>query len=403
MSSPEPSFCAYFNEGRCASCSWIELAYPAQLAAKEARIRDALDPLSPTPLALEPSIGSAPRGFRNRAKLVVTGTVDEPIIGLAGDVAAGTALDQGRELLACPIHHPALNALIGELPAFIRLARLAPYRIAERQGELKGLIAFHSPGTGETYLRFVLRSQECVSRLRKHLPSLLARFPSLTCVSANLQPVPHAILEGPEEIFLTEASSISHCLGPVPLRLAPQAFTQTHLEVATQLYATAARWIAELEPRRMLELYCGQGAFSFFAARALAAAGSLSRLHGIDLNAAAVAAAQATAREQGFAHLSFACLDAARGEGAVADEIARFAPDLILANPPRRGLADGVRLLEAERPAHFIYSSCSIHTLATDLARLAPLYAIRRAQLFDMFPHTPHFETLVWLTRRSPS
>jgi 23S rRNA (uracil747-C5)-methyltransferase len=324
--------------------------------------------------------------FRNRAKMTVTGTVDAPILGLPGE----ERLDDGRELLECPIHHPKLNALFAELPEFLRRFRIAPYQIDARRGELKGLIAFYSPKSREMYLRFVLRSQECVARLKKMVPELQALVPELVCISANLQPIPHAILEGPQEIFFTERTSILHQLGRIRLQLSPQAFVQTNVEMATHLYETAANWIAEIQPQRLMELYCGQGAFSFFAAA------SAQSILGVEIHPEAVRVANATAQEHGFTHLRFECADATQVEA----QLRQFDPDVLLVNPPRRGLGAGVKLIESQRPKSWIYSSCESETLAEDLLQLSSLYRIRRAQIFDLFPHTEHFETLVWLERR---
>ena len=258
------SFCGYFNRGECRSCSEIDRSPSEQIAAKEARIRSSLNFFSTENLPILASVRSEPKAFRNRAKMSVTGTLADPRIGLIG----AENLDDGRSLLECPIHHPELNRFLLAMPDFIREYRLIPYRIGEKTGELKSLIAFYSPSSHEMYVRFVLRSQECVSRLRKALPKLQADFPALVCVSANLQPIPHAILEGPEEIFLTGRRTITHRLGEFSFRLSPQTFVQTNVEVATQLYREVAKWVAEAKPSKMLELYCGQGAFSFFTAAA---------------------------------------------------------------------------------------------------------------------------------------
>jgi 23S rRNA (uracil747-C5)-methyltransferase len=374
------SFCPYFNQSQCRSCDLIETDYSGQISWKEELLRTAFPGV-----ALEPSVTSSQQAFRNRAKMAVTGTVEAPVIGLTGEAD----LDQGRELLHCPIHHPKLNELIAAMPEFIRSYHLYPYSIEARKGELKGLIAFYSPRSGQMYLRFILRSKDCVSRIIKMLPSLQARFPELVCVSANLQPIPHAILEGKEEIILTEKKFIDDDLEKVRLKLAPQAFVQTNVEIATKLYQTAARWIAESASKRLLELFCGQGAFSFFAASFLAEG------LGIEINADAVNSANETAHEQGFSHLRFKCADATR----VQAEMDAFQPEIVLVNPPRRGLSEGVALLLKNRPPHLIYSSCSIETLSTDVQKLSSSYRVERVQLFDMFPHTKHFETLVWLVR----
>lgn len=382
-----PSFCLYFNRGHCRSCAWIEQPYKEQIAQKVQLIREALSGF--LPFQLEDPVLSTREGFRNRAKMTVTGTVDSPIVGLIGE----SELDEGRELLSCPIHHPKLNEMIAALPGWIQEYALVPYRIKERKGELKGVIAYYSPVSDQMYLRFILRSRECVSRIQKLIPVIQEKFSSIACISANLQPIPHAILEGREEILLTERKSIDHTFvtrnGPVTLTLAPQAFVQTNFEVATELYQTAADWIKEAGPEKVLELFSGQGAFSLFSAR------SASRLIGIEINPDAVRAANETVQKLGLTHLSFKAADATK----VSQEIEEFQPDLILANPPRRGLAEGVELIRRHRPAHFIYSSCALDTLASDLEKLKPEYRVKKTRLFDMFAHTEHFETLVWLER----
>ena len=382
-----PSFCSYFNSNLCRSCESIEDEYPKQIQRKEEVLQEALC-FFPLP-RLEPSVRSPIQGFRNRVKMMVTGTVQDPVIGLTGK----ESLDEGQELLECPIHHPKLNELMQAMPEFIRDYQLIPYQIQERKGELKGLIAFYAPGenetTGQMYLRFVLRSKECVSRIQKLFPALQARFPHLQVVSANLQPIPHAILEGPEEIFITQKKTIDYRLGAYTLQLSPQAFVQTNTVVATQLYQTAARWVEESKSEKLLELFCGQGAFSFFSAS------FVQEAIGIEINEDAIKTANETAALLGLKHLRFIATDAAQ----MTHEMQAFSPDLILVNPPRRGLGKSIEWIQKSQPKHLIYSSCAVDTLAMDLKKLESTYRVKKIQLFDLFPHTEHFETLVWLEK----
>lgn len=175
-------FCAYFKENICRSCTLLEVDYDKQILFKE----DVLKKILPESVKLEASVTSPMSGFRNKAKLVVSGTIDDPILGLID-----------REILDCPVHDPAINSILHSLIPFIRLAKLEPYNIGAKKGELKGIILFHGD---EAYLRFVLRSKEGIDRIRKNLPSLLQSHPEITSVSVNIQPVHQAILEGEEEI-----------------------------------------------------------------------------------------------------------------------------------------------------------------------------------------------------------
>jgi 23S rRNA (uracil747-C5)-methyltransferase len=377
------SFCTYYNQDICRSCSLIELSYSEQLNQKLNILQTALSPFGPFNLAA--TVSSNTQGFRNKAKMSVSGTIEKPIIGLLGT----ENLDAGREILNCPLHHPKINELLKLLPDFIRQAKLAPYLIAEKKGELKGLILFHSEKTSQTYLRFVLRSKESIDRIKKHIPSLQEHFPGLTCVSANIQPIAHAILEGFEEVFLTKGSSIAHRSGIFEVNIEPQAFVQTNQAVAEQLYTTAAAWVREKQTKNFLELFCGQGLFSFHASS------FISKGLGIELNAQAIEQAKLTKEQLQLSHLNFKASDAV----STAKDIADFQPDLLLVNPPRKGLGEAVSLVHQGPQEQIIYSSCDIHSLAKDLETLTKSFKVTRVQLFDMFPHTKHFETLVLLER----
>src|SRR5690606_36359050 len=140
-----------------------------------------------------PALTGPDEGFRNKAKMVVTGTWQEPVLGILGSGG------QGVDLRGCGLHEPVVREALPVLAAFVTRARVDPYDLATRRGELKHLLVTGSPD-GELMVRLVLRSQEPVTRLRKHLPWLLTELPHLRVVSVNLQPEHKAVLEGEREI-----------------------------------------------------------------------------------------------------------------------------------------------------------------------------------------------------------
>jgi len=90
-------------------------------------------------------------------------------------------------------------------------------------------------------------------------------------------------------------------------------------------------------------------------------------------------------------------------EGIAAGDAAEFAvntretPEMLVVNPPRRGI--GERLcawVEDSGIEHVIYSSCNAKTLAADLVRM-PSYKPVVARVLDMFPHTNHYEVMTLL------
>lgn len=367
-----PDICAYYRKNICRSCSLLEEDYDRQLSAKERTLRSAF----PTGASFYPPVFSELIAFRNKAKIIVSGSLEAPVLGL---------LD--KEILDCPVHDPRINQLLKNLIPFIQKARLTPYDVGLRQGELKALIIF----TGdESYLRFVLRSKEPLDRIRKHLPELLSLHPELGAVTVNIQPIHQAVLEGEEEILLGPNEFITQSFGDLKMRFRPQGFVQTNLGVARSLYANAAKWVSDLGIERFVELYSGQGAFSFHCAP------YVKEATGVELNPEAVAMALETAAHAELTHLDFQSLDARETE----EILRKKNPELVLVNPPRRGLAEAAELLLKVRPSWILYSSCSVESLVRDCEKLKDAYRITRVQLFDMFPHTPHFESLVLLERQ---
>lgn len=389
----------------------MDTALETQLAAKQDAVARRLGAHVPD-TAWEPPAMSEPSHFRNKAKMAVSGTADAPILGLAD--RWGGAVD----LRSCPLHAPAIEEALPVLAGFIGEAGLEPYSIPERRGELKHLLVTASPD-GDLMVRFVLRSRRLVGRLRDGLTRLRGLLPTLAVASANIQPIHQAILEGDEEIVLTEEDSLLMRLslpggsgaGELVLQLPTRAFFQTNTAVAEELYATARDWAVDAPVgagpvRRAWDLFCGVGGFALALAEGARGddapgpgATGLSVL-GMELSASAIDGARASAALAGLppGRVRFEAGDARVLDPSEARELGGL-PDLLIVNPPRRGigeeLAEGI---EASGVGRVLYSSCNPMTLADDLARM-PSLRVRRARLFDMFPHTTHAEVLVELTR----
>lgn len=394
------------------------------MAGKEAHVRELLAAYDD--VTWLPAVTGAESGFRNKAKMVVTGTVDEPVLGIVGP--PGPYAGQSVDLTDCGLYPSALQAAFGPLAELVTRARIQPYdlspaagdgggpgsprrrkvtpRDAARRGELKHVLVTLSPD-GELMVRLVLRSTEAVARIRKHLPWLREALPSLAVLSVNVQPVHAAVLEGEQEIVLTERETLPMRVEGITLHLRPQSFFQTNTEVAAALYRQARTWVDEVGPASLWDLYCGVGGF------ALHCAAPGRSVTGIEISAEAVASATTTAGE--LATLPPDAVvggrdaawwrDATAGVRFAAGDATGFAlgtdadPELVVVNPPRRGIGtDLARRLEASNARHVLYSSCHATTLARDLTDM-PSLRPRRAVLLDMFPQTDHYEVLVLLER----
>ncbi|HEV2796834.1 MAG TPA: methyltransferase domain-containing protein [Nocardioides sp.] len=369
--------CHHYDAFRCRSCSLLEVPRARQLSDKEAHARSLVD----SPVWL-PTVAGLESGFRNKAKMAVGGTVEAPTLGILDRDLAGV------DLRDCGLHSPGLTTALDRIAHWITDAGLTPYDVATRSGELKHVLLTESPD-GEMLLRLVVRSTALEARVRSRLPALLESVAGLRVVTLNVQPEHKAVLEGDREIVLTGSSVLPMRLATgVTLQLGPRAFFQTNTYVAEALYEQAAAWVDALaDVRTVWDLYCGVGGF------ALHLAGPGREVLGVEVSAEAIDAATATAAVLGVA-ASFVAGDAtAYALGSA------VAPDLVVVNPPRRGIgADLAGWLEASGVQHVVYSSCNAESLARDLT-LMPSLRPAEARVLDMFPHTTHYEVIVLLTR----
>lgn len=390
-------FCAHYAADRCRTCSLIEVPTDQRLNRIEqelaANIEHALGGKNPDEVFADP-ITSPDSGFRNTAKMAVGGTANEPTLGILDEDFAGI------DLKDCPLYSFVIHRALEAIPAVIKAAQIPPYRVRARKGELKYVIVTEGDD-GQLSIRFVLRTESALPRLKEKLPRLLEAVPGITLISANINPEHTAIIEGPTEIHLHGERSLPVTQGDVTLLPGPQSFLQTNTAVAGELYRTVRQWIADAattptSPLTVWDLYCGVGGFALHAALA----SPQVRVHAAELNPEAVDRAQEAARHLVSVHpeveyrVEFTAEDAftwARKQSEPAD--------LLIVNPPRRGLGKPMsQWIENSGIATVIYSSCNPRTLAADLEHM-PGYRTESIRIVDMFPHSPHAEVLTRLKR----
>lgn len=384
--------CVHFEQKECDSCQWLAQQYAQQIDKKTAELYRLLADFVNEKQILPPVI-SPQFAFRNKAKMVVSGSVERPILGLLKDP---NNAQSGVDLSDCLLYPDSIKSLFPILKDFIARAGLVPYNTEKKRGELKYILITESRFNGALLIRFVVKSKVKISLVERELNGLLAKLPPQSVVSLNIQPKHAAILEGEEEIILTPSQTIEERFNDVPLFIRPQGFFQTNPIVASRLYHTAQQWIQDLHIKLLWDLFCGVGGFGLHCLKTAQATNPNASLIGIEISPSAIASATQSATQLNLQNVHFASLDAAsfalNEEGGL--------PDLVIVNPPRRGIGETLAgFLNQLSSPYLLYSSCNAKTLAKDLAFLTH-YQVEKVQLFDMFPHTSHYEVLVLLQKR---
>jgi len=376
-------FCSFHQNQICGSCTLLHLEYQETLKRKLVVLKN----LFPETLIEPFQECQAAAGTRIRAKLAITGTLQNPQIGFYDTHQKIIPVDQ------CPLHHPLINEFTLQLPRIVQQAGLTPYDLQTDRGELKFVVLTCSPSHRQLMVQFVLRSREAVDRIHRYWRQLSdVEKQVVSVMSVNLQPIRSSLIAGTEEIALSLQTNLPIRFGETELLFGPQSFLQTNHEVASKLYQAAGKILRDWAAEHVLDLYCGVGAF------ALTAGSSARSLLGIDISANAIDCANQAAQKNQISNAQFLCRNLDR---LTVDELSKQDFDTVICNPPRRGLdAASMTLMQTLRPKCVVYSSCNPATLQRDVHLLSPEYRVEQMQPFDMFPFTRHCEVLALLLRQ---
>ena len=152
-------------------------------------------------------------------------------------------------------------------------------------------------------------------------------------------------------------SAIEEELGGLRFRVRPNAFLQTNTAMAEKLYALAREAAQLTGDETVWDLYCGIGTIGLSMAR------DALTVWGIEVSEESVACALENAELNGITNAAFF----AGNVGQVVEELLERsgAPDVVVVDPPRAGLAGkALKRLGAIGAPRIVYVSCNPTTLA---------------------------------------
>jgi tRNA/tmRNA/rRNA uracil-C5-methylase (TrmA/RlmC/RlmD family) len=188
----------------------------------------------------------------------------------------------------------------------------------------------------------------------------------------------------------TEGPAVQRAVGRVWL-LSPGVFWQVHPALPDALAAVVRDWADAPTGGMAWDLYGGVGLFAAVLAGQVGPDGVVTV---VESSAQAVADGRAA-----LADLPQLDWHTGRVERVLGRLPGR--PDVVVADPPRRGLGrDLVDELCARGPDRVVHVACDPAALARDLALFtARGYSLGGLRAFDAFPMTHHFESVALLTR----
>ena len=378
--------------GRCGGCSWQHLAYPAQLEAKRRFLSEALARIGGLAGVPVEEVLASPRtlGYRNKAQVPFS---PRPGGGFEmGFFAEGSHRVVPLPESGCAIQPGGANRALKAAEALLRSSGVPAYDEGSGEGELRHLLA-RVNSAGQVMLVFVTRGP--VSKaLKVAAESLRKEMPELVSVLHNRQPSPGNLILGGETRLLAGQDHLVEELGGLRFKVSATSFFQVNslqVEAMWSLLLGSREWSGK---EGVLELYCGVGTLSLPLAKAC------GRLLGLESSAGAVRDARENAALNGVGNASFFQLGAEAGFDLA--EKQGFKPEVLVVDPPRKGLEPGLTAeILKHRPAEILYVSCDPASLARDLGALARGgYGVERVRPLDLFPQTYHVESVTCLKWR---
>ena len=379
--------CAHYPA--CGGCRFQDLDYAVQAQAKEAQVLDALTRIGGIPDApVEPILPAAsPFFYRNKMEYSFTQTPSGPALGFH---KAGR-WDEVLEVDKCWLTTDLGNAIRTAVRDWAREEGLVAYDQAEHTGYLRHLVVREGRNTGQALVVLVTAPGEKFER--GYLVEVLTRFPEVRSIHWVVNDQPSEVTNLPSTVLWGDDAIEEELLG-LRFRVRPNAFLQTNTEMAEKLYALAIEYAALTGTETVYDLYCGTGTIGIAMAR-----NALS-VWGVEISEESVACAIENLDLNKIGNAAFF----AGNVGQSIEELLERAgpPDVVVVDPPRAGLAGKALKRTGELGApRLVYVSCNPTTLASDIKVLRGEYGYElvRARPVDMFPHTPHVETVALLTR----
>ena len=371
----------------CGGCDFWHMDYEEESRLKAERVRQTLNRIGGETLS-EVQILAAPTcyAYRNKAQYPVASKKGK---AYAGFFRAGThqVVENDRCLILPKEADRVKNTVIN----YVNQYRVAAYDEETQKGLLRHIYVRRGVESGQILVCLVVNGRKL-----PHIPELiesLKKIPGFTSLVLAVNTRPGNAILGDAFITLYGPGYIEDTLCGLIFRLSPRSFYQVNHHQAQRLYEAAITQAEITKDDLVLDLYCGVGTIT------LAMAKAAGKVIGVEVIEQAVADAKDNAKRNGIENAEFFCGDA--GKAALELEEKGIKPDVIVVDPPRKGLnADTIEALHRMNPRRIVYVSCDPATLARDVALLKERgYVLKNAMAADLFPRCAHVESVVTLIR----
>lgn len=380
--------CPYFS--RCGGCALRHMDYEQELALKQTHVQSCLTRIGGQTISALPITGAAQTdGYRNKVQFPVQEQDGRPVAGFFS----------GKTHRVIPVRHCRIqpdcaDAIRGAVLAWMEQYHIRAYDEQTHTGYIRHIYIRFGAESGQILVCIVANCAQ-LPKKKQLVAALLAAEPGITTIVFSPNTKKGNTVLGTEFHPLYGDGTITDTLCGLQFRLSAPAFYQVNHAQAERLYEKAVQLAGLTGNETVLDLYCGTGTITLCLAR------HAKKTIGVEIVPQAIEDAKFNAAQNGMENAEFFCMDAGQAAKMLADR--RTRPDVIVVDPPRKGVSsDVIEAISAMAPQRVVYVSCDPATLARDLKLLtATGYTLQTAEAFDLFPRCAHVETVVLLSRET--
>ena len=379
--------CEHF--GQCGGCVFWHMDYECELEQKKKRVQDALTRIGGVSFSdLQITGSDSIYAYRNKVQF--------PVQPQNGRAAAGFYRAGSHSVIpitTCLIQPESAGKIREAVLSWMAQESIPAYDERTHTGLVRHIYLRCGKETGEILVCLIINGKK-LPKAKQLVQTLLAAAPAITGILANYNTKKSNVILGERFETLYGGDYLTDRLLGLTFRLSPAAFYQVNHDQAERLYEKAIEFAALTGTETALDLYCGSGTITLCLAR------HVKKVYGVEIVDAAIQDAKENAKTNHITNAEFFCADAGQAAQRFAQEGIR--PDVIVIDPPRKGVSeDVIEAIAQMAPSRIVYVSCDPATLARDIARLREKgYAARKAHAFDLFPRCAHVETVVLLSHK---
>ena len=370
----------------CGGCSLMHMDYSEELRLKRERIESAFRRIGGLELTLDRINGAEScLSYRNKAIYSVASS--------GGRAVTGFYRARSHDVVpveSCPIQADFSDRAAAAVREWMDACGVPAYDERSGRGCVRHVFCRYAFRTGEGQVT-VVSASERLENTDTLIEMIRDRCPETASIVLNVNKTRgNTVLAGDFSVLWGKERITDELCG-FKFALSPRSFYQINRDQAERLYEKAVEYAGLTGSETVLDLYCGTGTITLCMAK------KAGRAIGAEIVEAAIDDAKKNAAANGVKNAGFICADASKAAAALREQ--GLKPDVVVVDPPRKGLEQSVIATVAEMaPARVVYVSCDPATLARDLRLFAELgYCAARAEAFDMFPRTSHVETVCCL------